>query len=110
MRRTRCRSCNAEVITALDDLGIEVTLEPTALSASGEALAIVMLGRRTWRIAPPNTKRNVREVWKRTALTIGHDTRGGTLHANHVCDSPLPAAWAAPAPPPPPTPPQEVPF
>ena len=110
MTHTRCRTCGQPVIVAVDDLGIQVTLDPASLTPAGEALAIVMTKRRTWRLAPVNTKRHAREVWKRTALTIGEPVRGGTLHTSHVCGQPIPPTWIQPPPPPKPAPTEEPMF
>ena len=94
MRSTTCHRCHAAVLRVLDDYGIEATLDTTALSVTGEALAVIS-GRRTWNVR--RSRKAGTDVWRRRPDHIGRDM-GGTLHANHTCQ-PTPTTWTTPPPP-----------
>jgi hypothetical protein len=95
MNRPNCHRCQRQVIHVLDDMAVDVTLDPTRLSLLGEALA-VLAGRRTWQIT--DSRRHGRDVWKRVHYLIGRDPGLGHLHTAHDCDQPVPDAWKAPEP------------
>ena len=103
----RCHRCQRQVIHVLDDMAVDVTLDPTRLSIIGEALA-VLAGRRTWQVT--DSRRAGRDVWKRVAYLIGRDPGLGHLHIAHDCDFKIPAAWIAPEPTPRRFDPDEEPF
>lgn len=96
MKRRPCRDCGTQILAGLDDHGLDVELDLTPLSLTGEALAVIG-GRRTW-MYTTGGRRIVRELWKRTPHHIGKDPGSGTLHAEHICGVSIPAAWTQPLP------------
>lgn len=91
MRHRNCHRCQTPLIIGVDDHGVDVALDATALNLTGEALVIIG-GRRTW-LHTTGNRRTPRELWKRTPHHIGKDPGSGTLHAEHICGVSIPAAW-----------------
>lgn len=94
MRTATCPRCSSRVLVGVDDIGLDVALDPTPLDQRGEALA-VLDGRKTYTVDKPG-RRGPRELWRRRAPHIGHPMHGSTVHAAHRCHQPIPAGWTPP--------------
>lgn len=99
-RLMRCRlgqRCGARVLGALLDEWphFDTQCEPAALTADGEALAI-LAGRRTYKLA------GNRLNWRESVYQITHWPAGRTgglaviVLAEHICDQPIPVEWTMP--------------
>lgn len=108
VRRRRCHRCGAVIISGTDDHSLDVVVDVVGLSVVGEALAIID-GRRTWAYTV-GSRRNARELWRRTRDQIGTDPGASDLLTGHDCEAAVPDAWSAPSPPPRPAATEEVPF
>lgn len=91
-RLRRHRPCRGLTVAGIDDNGLSTWCEPTPLSPSGEAEALLS-GRATWDLFGGSglTYRRAAAIAYRPA----GDHRRPVL-AEHLCGQSLPAAWLAP--------------
>lgn len=100
MKASACRRCGASVWRGPDSdvIGHDAVVDTTPISVTGEALAVIA-GLATYAVDAPS-RRHARQIWRRRHWQIGRpDPAGGTLHAAHHCDHPIPPDWVAPPPP-----------
>lgn len=84
-RPTRCRQCRTVVLSAVDDLGFRVDVDPTPTTPLGEVLAVVADRRTYTRIGTELVYRSEHRITLRDA-----DTEAA--YPEHVCGAnPLPA-------------------
>ncbi|MGO4984792.1 hypothetical protein [Collinsella sp. Sow4_E3] len=96
----RCRRCRADVLRGLDDMWAAgpIEVDPTPLSALGEALAL-LAGRRTIACEHWHGLRFTRRGrWQITSRPAG--TFRGDVYASHLCGAPalpsIPSNFAKP--------------
>lgn len=84
----RCTGCRAEVIAGRDDLGRDVTLDPTVLDPEGE-LEAILDGRRTYTLHALTGSIGHRDAWRIKVRPAGTRARQ-TVHPAHRCEDETP--------------------
>lgn len=95
-RARRCTTCRTYLLAGLDgDLcAFPAYVDPTPLSAHGEAAALI-LGRRTYALWHRGGRLELtpRDRWQIKGSPAGHPKNRFDVHAEHICGSgPLPSA------------------